>query len=623
VEDDLAIRSALPTVTDTIRGQALISARHRVVRSLEDNAEAWRAIGTGRAGAIVSMYEDLQGQAAAEAQSAEEVRAAGARLRGRTLVGGRILLQELGLTAAAQEALGPRAALALSAYQRLAALVVAGEPAAALSAIAELSQAERDRGEVRRIAADAHHALAVQAASLGDHPRAIHEWHLGLAVADTAQRAVLTDGLVSTCRNRASELSRRRSWDEVIDLLDRALAVVPNEPGLTSLLADALTSRGVQRVVQQQQREERPEGTREQWQALAAVGVADVERAAQLGGRRAGDELVVIRGWMRHLEELGAPGAELIAAAFAAARLEDWSTAVDTLQQVIDRYGPEMSQTARQRVLANLSVALGNRVYERLSRVDLSGQRESNRRPLQAASWDAQRACAADPTNVTARELLQTVEVATRRFVPGGTLAPEAMPRGSSGTFVVLAMIAAVVVCCGLSSGNDAPKPATGSAPSAAAPSYPGPSGNAASSIEAPEPAAAGGDDSPSSLRSGGGEVVRYSRYDSVAVSLAADLRRLESVIEGGDRGLAAREVPLNSTADGLDRESAKIDVLRKKAVTDKQVESLNRRVRAYNASVTAFQTEQAAYNAKLAEVQANQAEYASKWAQLKARAER
>lgn len=649
VEEDEAIRSALADAPSPIRMQALAGARERVVRTLVDSAGAWREIGTGRAGALVAMYEDLAGEASSDAHSAKEVHAAGVKFRGRRLVGGRILLAELGLTTAARDALGARAASAISPYQRLAALINAGEPAAAIAAIMELPDEERERDEVRRVAADAHHALALTAASLNDYPTALHEWDLGLAEADGGQGVLIMESLASTCRDRASQLSRRRSWDELIDLLDGALSLVPGDESLTPLLVDALTSRGVQRVVQQQQRKERQEGARDEWLALSALGVRDVERAAHLGGRRAIDELSVIRGWMTHLEDLGLPGAEMLAAALSAANRDDWDTAIDTLQRAVDQFGTRMAPATRHRALSNLSIALGNRALERLSEVDKSGLWEGNREPLLAASQDAQRAAAADPTNTTARELVKTLRAATYRLVPGGPgsspfpLAPTSSgatsrptSSGGAGAFVLLAMIGTAVVCCGLSSlsdggGRSAAVP--GNVPAASIPASTPPAPEvAAPTVVAPtvpisvpvkarptSKGTAGARSAPvrtnptTSVASGSGEVVYYDGNDAVAVALVGALGRLEAALQ-------QRESELKSEQAAMERESAKLDALQTKydrdGATDEQASAFTRRARAYNASVTA-------YNAELATQQADQVAYDKKWDELRSRSRR
>lgn len=664
-EEDEAIQVALPHATDAIRRQALAEARERLLRTLAENAGAWKEIGTGRAAALVAMYEELAAAATAEAFSARQVQAAGVKFRGRRLVGGRILLAELGLTAAAREALGPRAASAISAYQHLAALVAAGEPAAALAAIGELPEGERETDEVRRVAGDAHHALALRAVSLNDYAAALHEWGLGLRAANGWQGATLVESIVATCRERASQLSRRRSWDELIDLLDPALALVPGEESLTALLVDALTSRGVQSVVQQQERKERGEGSREEWLALSTLGVRDVERAAQLGGKRAMEQLAVIRGWMSHLEELGLPGMEMISAAIAAANRDDLDTAIDTLQQALDQFGSRMTPAVRQRALTNLSIVLGNRAFQRLSDVDGSGPREHNREPLLAASRDAQRAAAADPNNATARELVQTLRAASYRLIPGGPgsspfpLAPTSSGAtsrptsgGGAGAFVLLAMIGTAVVCCGLSSLNGSGRPSTatsgGGAPTVAtpAPTIPTPvvlepapvaveptlpvvvpaKATSKSTGRSAAPIKTVGDAAPS-VTAGTGEVVHYYVDDTVAVALAADLRRLGAELERGDASLAERVSALKSDGDALDRESTKIEALRARyerdGASDEQAGAFTRRVRAYNASVKAYESDQAAYEAEFARVQGVQSEYDRKWAQLKARAGR
>lgn len=239
--------------------------------------------------ALPRQYRTLVLALERERKTAKAVADAGVKMAGGRLCCGVILLRRFGLVdsvRAAAEKTRSRALLdALSRYAPVSMLVDAGKPQEALDLIESLPAKDKKTDEICDLRARALRLLGKQQASLHRYALALDTWGTALKEArDADLRRSLSEDIVNTAASQALALEKSRR-DDAIDLLDKAVALV-NDTKLRDRLADLLTQRGINNFL---------EGEK---QVDAAVP-AYVEPIVREAIRAAGD-----RNWDRAIEKL-------------------------------------------------------------------------------------------------------------------------------------------------------------------------------------------------------------------------------------------------------------------------------------------------------------------------------
>ena len=286
-------------VAHTLRGQAV----ERLRNEFNDLGQKYRTSG---ATATADRYQGLDLLLTTEVRTAKDVAGAGLRTSRGKIACGLLLLEQLGWVEsvkqqvdagleknpASEQLLAVRRAL--SPYARIEVLLDQQKPQAAVEAIDQFSEEERQKLELLKLRARAMLEWGKQQASLGDIPKALDCWEdalgKGIIGCPTCKREAqekLKDGsywrswcsqsfalkkavrrriskvemgelegqikteIVNACQARAAALQQQP--EQAIAILEKGLELVDNEK-LKLTLAEILTQRGISRINEAQKK---------------------------------------------------------------------------------------------------------------------------------------------------------------------------------------------------------------------------------------------------------------------------------------------------------------------------------------------------------------------------------
>jgi len=242
---------------------------------------------------------------------------------------------------------------ALSPLSHVAILIDKEQAQRALDALGELPAAERGSAEAQALRTRALELLARQQEEVGDFDTALATWKKALSeAAGEAEREAIRAQVVSAGLQHANELADTQR-PQAIALLKKALAVADDEK-LRLTLADLYFQNGLETFLAAQKKIEDKGPTKT---SIAAMnkGLRDLERAADLGHTRAGEQAEAGR---QVVASLPSPEiAELVAKAMAATQKEDWKAAIGALEKAVALAGPDPPESLKE----NLAVLLVNR----------------------------------------------------------------------------------------------------------------------------------------------------------------------------------------------------------------------------------------------------------------------
>ena len=314
---------------------------------------------------------------------------------------------------------------ALSPFSAIAALIESKQYQLALDEIERLPERTRDSREVWKLEAIALLERGKQQASLDNLEAALGLWARGLTKATTEEaKKSIHDELVNTVQAKAAALQSKQP-DEAIRILDRALKLVRSQK-LELTLAEILTTRGVATILDAQKKVEQEKKAGPDVIKAVERGLADLERAAKLGSKRAEEQAGVARGILASLKggvvapsssDLPSGVASLVNQAAAAAEKKEWSTAIDLLRRALDQcsYG----STAAKQIQKHLSMMLANRSVGAVNLVMTMMQNKDSKsaadlqlvvKVIETARKDLREAAQLDPDNAYARDNLREVE---------------------------------------------------------------------------------------------------------------------------------------------------------------------------------------------------------------------
>lgn len=295
---------------------------------------------------LLEDYRSLVLKLRMERRTAEAVSKAGVRTRHGKVCCGGLLLGAVNMLVAVRkqvQATLERAPAderlqdlhnALSPFSAIALHLESKEPRAALAAIDALPDQERATEDVTRLRVRALHLLGREFASLGETEQAVRTWGDALPLAEELGAGERLKSEITTTAFSEARRRQQSRRDEAIDLLDVALGLVQDQK-LVAALADMLTERGINRFLRGRERAEgippevqtllnransaanrddedaaiqslrqalatSPAARREDADSATGLaecrnGIADLERAANLGSSRAEEQLTAGR----------------------------------------------------------------------------------------------------------------------------------------------------------------------------------------------------------------------------------------------------------------------------------------------------------------------------------------
>ncbi|MFW6119007.1 MAG: hypothetical protein ACOC7S_01580 [Planctomycetota bacterium] len=293
--------------------------------------------------ARADQYRALELRLKVEVKTARSLAEEAVRTKHGKLACGTLMLQRMGMLDAARSqvetALGKRPSSKrlrrlrdmLSPYSVVAALLDQKKPQAALEAIDELPAKEQHSKEVRKLRARALHKLAMQRASLDRPKEALEAWRAALKATRGGElEKEIRKEIVTQCHAQAVRMQTTRP-DGAIGILEEALELEEDDK-LRAALGELLADRGISLFLEGQKKTDRmPPGVsslvreandaagREDWDtaveclrkalsrqepgqgkatgksgeglALCKKGIADLERAAELGSAKGKQQL--------------------------------------------------------------------------------------------------------------------------------------------------------------------------------------------------------------------------------------------------------------------------------------------------------------------------------------------
>lgn len=366
-----------PGLPEEIAVQAKTAISDRLQNQLHDLAQKRRDAGDDKG---ATRYQDLELALANELRAARQLASAGVRNKNGKVCCGPLMLEQMGvsndvrgqLQAAAKsqpqnEAV--KAALeALSPHAHIGLLIDQKKPQAALDIITTFGKKARGTPEIMALEARARHALGKQLADLGRLDEALDRWAKAIELASAALPdlvPLIREDVVSSCQARANAL-QFQNRDEAISLLGRAVTVVKDEK-LQLLLAEMLTVRGIETINEAQRRIEAEKGTSPAILAELEKGLADFDRAQELGSKRAASSaetaLKILEQARAGFFDLTGTAADLFKQANQAAESGNLDRAASLMRDALAQASPK-SRTA---VAKNLAICLNARAVRALN----------------------------------------------------------------------------------------------------------------------------------------------------------------------------------------------------------------------------------------------------------------
>ncbi len=359
--------STRPGVSNEVMSQVRTGIAERLQNRLHDLGQQCRG-GGDAAGA--ARFQELELAFSTEMQAAKQIALAGVKTARGRICCGPLMLEQMDIVAAVRDQMETalnaqpdnealRSALrAISPHASIAVLIDQKKPQAALDAIAALPPKVRKKQEVAALEARALHELARQRAALNKQDEALEAWGKALPLARKAApelAASIQADLVETCQARAAAL-QMQNRDEAIGMLGRALTV-HKDPKLQLTLAELLTTRGIETINEAQRRIESEKGTSPAIMTALETGLADLDRAQELGSKRgaasAETALKIIEQARAGYLDLAGEAAELFRQANQAAEAGDFGRGIEMLLLAHTRASPK-SQPAIAKHLAQL-----------------------------------------------------------------------------------------------------------------------------------------------------------------------------------------------------------------------------------------------------------------------------
>ena len=351
-------------ISNDIAGQVSGAVIARLNSHLHEFAQKHRS---NNSAAVATRYQELELALTTEIRTARQIGTAGIRTSRGKVVCGVLMLKQVGLLQTVRDQVESglkrspssenlkKLQSALSPYGSVLILIDSNKPQAAIDALNALPTADQKTSAVRSIRIRALHALAQQCVTLGNLDDALSHWEEALRLEpDVETKSVICSGVVSGCQSRAAQLQNHEPA-AAIRLLERGLKCT-DDAKLKLLLAELLTNRGIGVINGAQKRLEQNPAT-----GIAAVepdlkkGLADLERAAALGSKRAAEQAAVAREMYEQISS-----GSILSEAHQAAEREDWDTAIRLLRKALNTVTGATATTVKK----NLAVCLGNRAME-------------------------------------------------------------------------------------------------------------------------------------------------------------------------------------------------------------------------------------------------------------------
>ena len=309
----------------------------------------------------------------------------------------------------------------LSPYGHIAALIASHRLDAAVEAIGKLSYAERATPEVKALEFRAWSERGKQQASLERIDDALASWGMALDCTDSSEgKQKLREEIENTCMNTTASMQDRQR-DDAIRLLEKGLKIVKQSEKLSLRLADLLTDRGIESINDAQKQAEKSGGPNTTINAAIDRGIADLDRATQLGSKRAAENAQAARDvkaqlsgggfWQAaKLERQMTEVAPLLKEAMEAAERENWDRAIEKYRLVIQKLGTDTPDQLKK----NLATALNNRAMERantaVQKISSGTRPDSCLDLLNSAHADLREATKYDPSSDRIKGNLRDLE---------------------------------------------------------------------------------------------------------------------------------------------------------------------------------------------------------------------
>lgn len=371
---------------------------------------------------VAARFQQLEMALTTELKTAKALLTADVRNNRGVFCAGKLMLQRMDLVekirfqieAALTKSPGDETLLALrddlSPYGDIAALISNRRPDAAIEAIEKLPPKKRKLPEVRKLEARARFERGKQFASVNNINDALDCWGKALecAQSDDEQRTIREEA-ESTCIHLTASMQSQQQRDEAIRIVEKGLKAVQRSEKLSLKLADLLMQRGIETINEGQKQTEKEGQPSEAIIKMIERGVADLERAAALGSKRAAEQAEVARDVLTQIKGAHVP-ADVIALfkeAEAAAGREDWDRAIEKLRAVLKKLGAQAPEQIRK----NLATMLANRGISLANKAVQSPGPDTLER-LNSALSDLREAAQLDPSSEHIRENLRGIEAA-------------------------------------------------------------------------------------------------------------------------------------------------------------------------------------------------------------------
>ncbi|MDG4597539.1 MAG: hypothetical protein P9F75_17950 [Candidatus Contendobacter sp.] len=253
-----------------------------------------------------------------------------------------------------------------SSYGNIAALIKNGRFEAAINQIESLSPSERELPEVLGFEAQARFQFGQQLASVNKLDEALACWERALQCAQSDNlRREIAEAAEAACINFSTQNPPR---DEAIRVFESGFRIAPHSEKLRLRLADLLTQRGIEAVVEAKKKAEKEDPPSEKTIEMAERGIADLRRAAkELGSEPAAKPY---KDASEVLERLKFPPEikKLWEEANEAGGRQDWERAIGKLRKALRELAlKQPNSRALNQLRKNLSVCLNNYSTDRFN----------------------------------------------------------------------------------------------------------------------------------------------------------------------------------------------------------------------------------------------------------------
>ncbi|HUX08865.1 MAG TPA: hypothetical protein VMX35_16315 [Acidobacteriota bacterium] len=292
----------------------------------------------------------------------------------------------------------------LSPHSRIATLIDDGKFEEALEAIA----GEKKSDETNALKAKALFGLGMDLESAGESNEAMEAWEKALKAADDPSLKDKIRNAVSESCTKHAAAKADTDLEGGIRLLRRGYKLVASEK-TKSNLAELLTRRGIEVVVQVQQEFEKNQTPTKSMISKAKKGVADLQEARKLGSQKAAEQLSAAENFLDILKQAMGAGKHQKKLE-TALKNQDWDDAIDILRQMRN----EVSGEARNQIEKNMAVCYLNRAGKKMEVIQREMSSSSPdlwtlKSTLQAILEDLGEAKKLDPYNAEVDNFLNSI----------------------------------------------------------------------------------------------------------------------------------------------------------------------------------------------------------------------